>query len=169
MIGLMVLLVGAIWFEQRPEALAGGPFNNVKIWSTVSADPTYLFATSTNLVLVSTASSSYSFATDSVDQVNFNLFTRVASSTAEVSTTATPLDLIYCYAFSDSATTVGDPMWFPVASNCASWSSGTIATSTLNIPITNVNSKYMRIQFSSSTATSTRVGLHGQAIGKKGY
>ncbi len=158
-----------IIFGADKTSLAGGNFNNVKIWTTVDATPYYYHVvattSTTNLVMVGTASTTYSFATDSIDQVNFNFLTvNGASSTPATTMSDTPLDIIYCYSFSDE-----EDNWYPLASNCTSWNSGVIATSTLSVAVTNVNSKYMRIQFSSSMSTSTRVGLHGQAIGKKGY
>ena len=167
----IVILAGVIFYQQSPLNVkgAGGPFNNVKQYLTVNATPYYNHAVATtsetNLVMVGTASSTYDFATDSSDQVNFNFLTvNGASSTPATTMSITPLDLVYCYDFSDD-----EVNWFPLASNCASWNSGVIATSTLGVAVTNVNSKYMRISFSSTMSTSTRVGLWAQAQLKKGY
>ena len=166
----IVILAGIVFYQQSPLSLgAGGPFNNVKQYLTVNATPYYYHVvattSATNLVMVGTASSTYDFATDSSDQVNFNFLTvNGASSTPATDMSVTPLDLVYCYDFSDD-----EVNWFPLASNCASWNSGVIATSTLGVAVTNVNSKYMRISFSSTMSTSTRVGLWAQAQLKKGY
>ncbi len=175
----IVVLAGIIFYQQSPLNVkgAGGNFNNVKIWSTTSADPYMNHATATstqtNLLYVGTASSTHTFATDSIDQVNFNLFFAMATTTRlnqfeEWSSTSTTSDsilpLLYCYDFSDD-----EVNWFPLTSNCSTVTSSTNGTSTSGFAVTNVNSNYMRIHFSVPTATSTRVGLHAQAIGKKGY
>jgi hypothetical protein len=172
-VAILVVFASLFSYYNKPEALgAGGPFNNVKQYLTVDATPYYSHAVATtsetNLILVGTASSTYAFASDSSDQVNFNFLTVNGASSTPATTGAfisnTPLDLVYCYDFSDDQVS-----WFPLASNCASWNSGVIATSTLGVAVTNVNSKYMRISFSSTMATSTRVGLWAQAITKKGF
>jgi len=187
----IVILAGIVFYQQSPLSLgAGGPFNNVKQYLTVNADPYLNHAvsttTQTNLVYIRNATTSYAFNTDGVDIVNFNILVAGATSTnltylsgmpTGATTSDTNLDLVFYYEFSDDQIN-----WFSedsnsatggitthVAKNVHTWTSGTVATSTKNIAITDVNSKYMRISFSSWTATSTAVGLWAQAILGKGY
>ncbi len=158
-----------IIFGADKTSLAGGNFNNVRQYLTTSAAPYLNAATSTNMISIRNATTSYAFATDSSDQVNFNLFTTA---------TSTALDLKFYYEYSDDNAT-----WFPEDSNSSTggvtthaatrnlhtWTPGVLATSTLDIAVTNVNSKYMRISFSSWTATSTGILLYAEAILKKGF
>jgi len=140
--------------------------------------------------MVGTASTSYAFGVEGSDQVSFNFLYLTATTTTltagngipESGTTSdTALNLVYCYHFTDSLATTTDAhysastaittdkMWFPIASNCATLTPGITSTSTLDVPITNVNSKFMKIEFSSPLSTSTRMGLWAEAILKKGY
>jgi len=183
MLGLILALGGVIWFEQSQKSLgAGGPFNNVRNYLTSSALPyvnhSTASSTQTNLAYVGNASTSYAFSVEGSDQVNFNFLYLTATTTTltagngipESGTTSdTALNLVYCYQFSDSATVTTDTQWFQPASNCSTLTPGITATSTLNVPITNVNSKYMKIEFSSPLATSTRMAVYAEAILKKGY
>ena len=178
MVAGIILLAGVIFYQQSPLNVkgAGGPFNNVKQYLTVNADPymnhSTASTTQTNLAYIGTATTSYAFATDSVDQVDFNLLGASATTTSltlfgatyDVPTSNSALDLAYCYDYSDDQIS-----WFAPTSNCGYWKPITSATSTRNVPVTNVNSKYMRIGFSSPMSTSTRFGLWGQAILKKGF
>lgn len=189
---VLVALVGLIIYDQSQKSLgAGGPFNNVKQYLTVNATPYMNHSTSTstqtNLVMIGNATTSYDFSTDGSDQVNFNLFTAMATTTSLVAGSGTPttattsntaLDLVWYYEFSDdevnwfseeATTTVSNGVVTHAVRTLHNWSPGTIATSTIDLSLLNVNSKYMRVSFSSWTATSTRVGLWAEAILKKGY
>ena len=175
--GLAILVLSlSLWSYQSNKSLAGGPFSNVTYYFTDSTTPYMNHAmsttTQTNLAYVGTATSTEQFSTESVDQVNFNLFGAAATTTSLTagsgftggSTSNSALSLSYCYQYSDDQTT-----WFDPSSNCDTWSPGTIATTTKEFAVSSVNAKYMRFQFSSPNSTSTRFGLWGFAELKKGY
>jgi len=185
-LGILVL-AGILFYQQSPISVkgAGGNFNNVRQWMTVSADPYVNHSTGTttqtNLIYVGSATTTCDhcvFSVEGIDQVDFHFMFLTATTTTLTSgngipesgtTSDTVLPFTYCYYYSDSATTTTDNLWFTPTSNCGSWLSSATATSTFNIPITSVNAKYMKIDFISSTATSTRVGLWAEAILKKGF
>jgi len=175
-----LMLAGFVMFmifgADRVSLGAGGPFNNVKQYLTVNATPymnhSTASTTQTNLVYVHTATTSYAFATDSSDQVNFNLLGAMATSTqldpfattGDVPTSNSVLSLAHCYYYSDD-----EVNWFAPPSNCDYWTPQSTATTTKNVAVTSVNSKFMKIEFRSPNATSTRFGLWAQGIIKKGY
>jgi len=182
-LGILVL-AGIVFYQQSPINVkgAGGTCNNVKQYLTVNALPYTNHSTGTttqsNLAYVGTASTSYAFSTEGVGQVNFNLLYLTATTTtltagsgipASGTTSDTALNLVYCYQYSDSATTTSDTQWFPITSNCATLTPGITSTSTLNVAVTSVNSKNMKIEFSSPISTSTRMGLWAEAILEKCY
>lgn len=177
MIIAVVVLGLSFWSYKANQSYGAGvniAYKNLTSDVTPYMNHAVATTTQTNLVLVGNASSTYPFSLETysrtgyTEQVNFNFLTVNGASSTPATTGAyisnTPLDLIYCYSFSNDQVN-----WFPLASSCASWNSGVIGTSTLGIAITNVNSKYMRIHFSSSMATSTRVGLWVQAILKQPF
>ncbi len=178
--GLLLAAFALVFMSQQPkqQALgAGGNFSTIDYAITATANPYYNHAVATtsesNLVYVGTASSTYAWPVDGIDQVDF-IFQIVNGASTTPATTggyisSTPLDLVYCYDFSNATTAVASTLWFPKSSNCASWNSGVIGTSTLAVAVTNVNSKYMRVHFSSTMSTSTKVGLWAHATLKKGY
>ena len=188
-LGIALIIAFALVFvSQQPKQQAmgaGGNFNNVRQYLTVNADPYVNHSTGTttqtNLIYVGSATTTCDrcvFSVEGIDQVDFHFMFLTATTTTLVAgngipesgtTSDTVLPFTYCYYYSDSATTTSDNLWFIPTSNCGSWLSSATATSTFNIPITNVNAKYMKIDFSSSTATSTRVGLWAEAELKRGF
>ena len=172
---VLMILLGLIYLERpvdKAQGAQGSVFNAVHqaLTSNTTVPST---ATSTfNLTYYNTATTTYVFNTEGVDQVNFNLFLTASSTNAS---------LYWFYQFANATTTYSDT-WFGEDSNSTSGAVVThtvpkyhvftplvTSTSTINITVSNINSKYMKIGFWAGTTTVNFVGLWGEAVLSKPF
>lgn len=172
MLGLILAVSGMVWFgnSQRSLSAQGGVFSSPRQWITRN------FTTpnaSTTMVWLNSATTTYTLNVEGVDQVNLNLFT-TASSTTD--------NLYWYYAFANATTTDSDT-WFREDASSASgavtthnmvqmthiWNPAATGTSTKNVLISNINSKYMQVGFWSGTTTTNVMGLWAEAVLSKPY
>ncbi len=168
---ILISLVGIVIYREskKGEAVGGNPFTSVHQWITHNST----VPLTANVVYVGTASTTYTFNTEGIDQINFNLFT-VASDT---------VDILHTYYSFTNATTTGSDTWFRMDSSSTSgavvthnqrfdtWTPGATGTSTINIVISNINSKYMLIGFwaEATSTTNSMFGVWGDAILSRSY
>ena|SRR3990167_3373085 len=176
-----IILLGLVWFSwqlpQKALAAQGSIFNSIVQWITNNSTTPTL--TNQTWISNSTATTTYSFNTEGIDQVNLNIFTRASSTTAN----------LYWYVAFTNATTTDSDTWFKEDVNTTSgavithtsnysmhlWNPAATGTSTKNVLIQNINSKYMLVGFwvadsaVSATTTTSVIGMWAQAIISKPY
>lgn len=168
---LFLLSAGAFWVYMYQSQIqkAGSQFNSNRVQLTSALSYAYYNTNATNLVYVTGATSTYQFSSSKATQFDLHL-TTIASSTVS--------ELQWFYEYSDDGSN-----WYSESPNSTSgavkthgptklvnkWVPGLTATSSLNIQVTNLNSKYMRIGFASQTATTSNIGLFAEGVLKQEY